>query len=215
MILGLSSKAGAGKDLSASLIKELYPSYNFETRKFAGKLKQIVGILTGKSVEELELPEVKNSQLSPEWGMLIGGKIEIPTYRQVLQWVGTEAMRDVLHTNVWCNALFADYKGNCKKGNCECNCYPNWLISDVRFPNESNAIKERGGLLIRLERPNLILMDHPSETSLDDYNGFDAVIENNGTIEDLKNKLQKFLDPKLPSYSVAPTPYRPPLQFRQ
>lgn len=41
------------------------------------------------------------------------------------------------------------------------------------------------------------LMDHPSETSLDNFKDFDVIIHNNGTIEDLKNNLKKFLDSKL------------------
>ena len=30
--------------------------------------------------------------------------------------------------------------------------YPNWIITDVRFPNEADAIKGRGGIIIRVNR---------------------------------------------------------------
>jgi hypothetical protein len=77
--------------------------------------------------------------------------------------------------------------------------YPNWIISDCRFPNEAQAIKDRSGIVIRVNRSIPIDSDgfkkvipHASETSLDSW-PFDAVIENNGTMEDLLVKVQDIL----------------------
>ena len=88
--------------------------------------------------------------------------------------------------------------------------YPSWAVTDVRFPNEAQAIKNRGGILIRVERNDYIFDDdgkriiptkeyvntnnkhHESETSLDNYE-FNHVIENNGTIEELIEKVKKIL----------------------
>lgn len=82
--------------------------------------------------------------------------------------------------------------------------YPSWCITDVRFPNEAKAIKDRGGLLIRVNRLNSTPQDghifvpnkdrtHPSETSLDNYEEFDYVIKNEGTIEELIEKVREIL----------------------
>ncbi len=55
---------------------------------------------------------------------------------------------------------------------------PNWVITDVRFPNEAQAIKEKGGYVIRIDRPGVKpINDHPSETSLDTWK-FDYKIDN-------------------------------------
>jgi len=95
--------------------------------------------------------------------------------------------------------------------------YPNWIISDMRFPNEMEAVKNRGGITIRVNRypkdiiidGNLMIFDkgssthlrelekiyqnaHASETSLDNAN-FDYVIDNNGTIEELVEKVRVIL----------------------
>lgn len=87
--------------------------------------------------------------------------------------------------------------------------YPNWIITDVRFPNEVKAIKDRGGIIIRVERPvenyseNFkfngdmqsavkIAHNHPSETALDNAE-FDYIIDNNGTIEELIKKVKEIL----------------------
>lgn len=83
------------------------------------------------------------------------------TPRKILQLLGTEAGRNIIHPNIWVNSLFADYTcGDCNRLNCYdvedtgqdiCN-FPNWIITDVRFPNEAKAIKDRGGIVIRVNR---------------------------------------------------------------
>ena len=94
--------------------------------------------------------------------------------REFLQRLGN-AVRDAIHPDFWVNALFNTYTKN------------NIIIADVRFPNEAEAIKARGGKLIRIERPGAGAGNHISETALDDYTGWDIVIDNVGTLEDLFN----------------------------
>lgn len=67
MIIALNSYISGGKDTSAKIIQALYPEYNWQVKKFAHPLKQIVSILTGISVEDLDKQEVKNSKMSDEW----------------------------------------------------------------------------------------------------------------------------------------------------
>ena len=133
------------------------------------------------------------------------------TPRKLMQLLGTEAGREIIHPNIWVNALFADYKGKYLGATDDMKepvemCFPNWIITDVRFPNEAKAIKDRGGIVIRVERKPFnraggmegnkqfskqIEEDtHPSETALDGYE-FDAVIDNNGSIEDLIEKVKQ------------------------
>jgi hypothetical protein len=115
------------------------------------------------------------------------------TYRELLQKLGTEAMRDGLHINVWVNALFADYRlwSDGSK-----DWYPNWIITDMRFPNELEAVVERKGITIRVNRNNgtraIDINPHPSETALDDAE-FDYEIINDGSIDDLVEKVREIL----------------------
>lgn len=299
MIIGISGKIGHGKDTVASLIlyhihKEkietgeiplsvatrenflhnpnIYKSYlGWEVHRFAGKLKEIVALLTGIPVHDLGLQEVKDKELPECWHKTVyhvkWGEITListhyketaevekdfysaifpnlsiqeefvkPTVRYLLQNIGAEAMRDVIHTNVWCNALFTSYlprsKGSAPEmlpleervnhnmlyyhGHCK-NCqspfygyklqpfcydcikdesfqiYPNWVIPDLRFPNEYEGIKQRNGLLLRVERDQSEAISyHPSETSLDNHE-FDYVIKNNGTLDELSEKVKEIL----------------------
>ena len=127
-------------------------------KKFAGKLKTIASLLTGIPVEMFEDQEFKKTDLPNEWVYVKPfNPARNMTVRELLQKLGTEAMRDGLHTNVWVNALFADYKSY---GETKCytnttpkdNEYPNWIITDMRFPNEMEAVKERKGIIIRVVR---------------------------------------------------------------
>ena len=213
MIIGINGKIGAGKDTVGEIIQKLCltnTNQSSEIKKFAGKLKQIASILTGIPVENFEDQEFKKLDMSPEWGM---------TYREFLQKLGTEAMRNGLHTNVWVNALFADYnltpdksinesfKEQLLTGKSKIHYkLPNWIITDMRFPNELKAVKDRGGITIRVNKPKereMFFMnahitidtrkiEHPSETALDDAK-FDYEIINDGSMEELVKKVKEIL----------------------
>ena len=132
-----------------------------------------------------------------------GGKVEVlkMTSRLLLQIIGTECIRDKVHPNAWVNALFADYKYKIHRsevptraaGFIDQHVYPNWIITDMRFPNELEAVKRRGGITIRVNRFEQISTNirvhgtgvlHESETALDNAE-FDYTIDNNSSIEDL------------------------------
>lgn len=176
----------------------------FEIKKFAYKLKMFVSLLTGIPIADLEKAEVKDSKLGEEWAYLLywNGKnmlrnnpsswndfdpnrLKHYTVRQMLQYVGTELFRNQFHENTWVNALFADYKptscGWDADGKETLREHPKWIITDVRFPNEADVIKKKGGLLIRTNNPDYMPYDneHYSETALDNYKGFDQIITNN------------------------------------
>ena len=195
MIVSISGKIGSGKDTIADIIMQYTPYHNWEVKKFAGKLKDIAEILSGVPKINFEDQEFKKQDMGSEWGM---------TYRDLLQKLGTEAMRNGLHENVWVNALFADYRpindelrqsmGNViDYSNCE---WPNWIITDCRFPNELEAVKNRKGLTIKVIRDsgNTIGTTHASETALDCYTNWDYVIDNNGSIEDLRQQILNILE---------------------
>jgi hypothetical protein len=124
MIIGINGKIGSGKDTIGEIIQGLCltnKNQTFEIKKFAGKLKQIGSILTGIPVEKFEDQEFKKALLGEEWGTVRHNPLnniepfekflfnELMSVREFLQKLGTEAMRDGLHKNVWCNALFSDY----------------------------------------------------------------------------------------------------------
>jgi hypothetical protein len=123
------------------------------------------------------------------------------TYRELLQQLGTDLLRNQLHENVWVNSLMSKYKPKICSGVTHCalagkpeiSCnlcpeYPNWIITDCRFPNEAKAIKDRNGIIIRVnrlinKRVYIISNEQPFENWYGivesyNYNGFYNVINN-------------------------------------
>jgi hypothetical protein len=89
----------------------------------------------------------------------------------------------VLGDDVWVDALYSDHKDAA-----------GLVVTDVRFPNEAEAVAKRGGVMIRVERPGVGPTKdkhgraHVSETALDDW-PFDHVLVNDGSVDDLHRKL--------------------------
>lgn len=125
------------------------------------------------------------------------------TVRQFLQQLGTDGVRDGVHPQAWINAAFSDYKEEeytipGVMSFMPFTRYPNWIFTDMRFPNEMEAIKKRGGLTLLIARelepvdyPTLESR-HPSETALDGQ-AFDWVLDNNGSLSDLERNVKEIL----------------------
>lgn len=195
-IIGISGKHGSGKDTvgtiiqmipfmsddeifraldNPAIVKNVQKTSLWEIKKFAGKLKDIASLLLGVPVETFENQSFKESDLGPEWS--IDGKPM--TARLFLQKLGTDAMRNGLHTNVWVNALMADCNETCR-----------WIVTDVRFKNEAEVLRDAKAVLLRINR-NIDTGNHPSEVDLDDY-VFDYVIENTKDMMSLIKAVRKF-----------------------
>ena len=101
-----------------------------------------------------------------------------------LQWIGTEwgrAQKESVWVDSTLNRLVVDQ-----------NCY----IADVRFPNEVESLQRIGFLCVRVirdDRPIDRNANHASETALANYQGWDAVVENNGTIEEFYAKIDQLV----------------------
>ena len=115
------------------------------------------------------------------------------TPRLLLQLLGTKCGRNIIHPNIWVNSLMREYfcvQSDLAPNGIDC---PNWIITDMRFLNEMEAVKKRNGITIRVNRNLEESKDqHESETELDNAE-FDYVIDNNGTIEELIEKVREIL----------------------
>ena len=172
-VLGVSGYAGSGKDAVAEV---LVSRHGFERAAFADALK--------------ELAYKADPMVSPDGRRLSGvvdeigwdlAKTELPEVRKTLQRFGTAA-REVLGEDVWVDALFRRHR--------ETRCL---VVSDVRLPNEMEAVRARGGRVVRVVRPGVGPVNgHISETALD-HAELDAVIDNDGSLTDLTCKVERLL----------------------
>lgn len=180
MIIGLSGKIGSGK----STIAEIFKQNGFYLDSFANSVKDVSNCIFGFDRNRLEgiTKEDREWREMPDerYSFLLGKKF---SPRDSLILIGTIFGRNQIHPDVWVETVFNRYSLSGNK---------DLLITDVRFPNEYNSVKKRGGILIRIERENTYKIEHESETSLDTYT-FDYVIENNGTLEELIEKVNNIL----------------------
>lgn len=187
----------------------------WEIASFAHKLKLHVANVIGCNVRMLESEAFKNKPLGEEWiryayatgSERVDGEtlmvsttcdkerfdIEyninwqtayklIHTPRTLMQMIGTNVAR-IVHKDYWVNALMIDYSNKC-----------NWIITDVRFPNEIDAIKQNQGIVINVRRNTGLEDNHKSETALDNiiWNE-EYLIDNNGSFEELYNNVFNIL----------------------
>jgi hypothetical protein len=167
--IGLSGKKESGKTTVTRTIQEARPW--FEERTFAGPLKEIVKIAFNWEDKNL-IDGPDKETVDPRWGF---------APRFPLQHMGTEYFRNTYDKWFWIKNL----KHRLEKDN-----PTDLIISDVRFPEEIEFIRSSGGQVWRIDRPGHVNKDqHASETALDNRTDWDYLIVNDGSLEELKNKI--------------------------
>jgi hypothetical protein len=194
MIIGICGLIGSGKDTVA---QQLIDNHNFVKISFADKLKDAVAVmfnwnrelLDGKTDESRAWREKEDAYWTAETGRSI-------TPRLVLQEFGTECMREGFFDGIWVSLTKQHILNNPDK---------NFVLPDTRFPNEAKMLYEIGGEVWRVKRGQdpvwfRIYQDvgvepkdvHPSEWAWA-HTKFTQTIENNGTLEQLRNQVQDHL----------------------
>lgn len=165
-LIAFCGVAGSGKSTAAKYLQK----QGYRRERFAGPLKAMMAAL-GCTEAEID-----------------GDRKEIPcdllggaTPRHAMQTLGKEWGRDLIHPDLWLNAWKNAVKA--KAGPVTCD--------DCRFPNETAAIREMGGIIVRIERAGVAVSStHVSEN----YElPFDVTIRNDGTEADLADAIEALL----------------------
>ena len=140
-IIAIAGRMGSGKDVCAT---HLIENHQFVKYSFAGSLKDAVSVVFGwdRVLLEGETPEsrVWRETIDQWWANRLSIKHLTP--RWVLQNWGTEVCRQGFHQDIWVASL----ENKLSKIN------ENVVITDCRFKNEFDTVKNVGGICIRLER---------------------------------------------------------------
>ena len=185
MLLGICGLIGSGKDTVA---EHLVKHHGFKRDSFAKSLKDAVSSMFNwdRKMLEGDTASSRHWREQPDafWSERFGKPI---TPRWVLQYFGTEVMRQGMYDAIWVDSVIGRYKGE------------NTVISDTRFINEIKTIKAHGGKIMLVKKGELPTREemqkqgtHQSEW---DWIGsdFDYVIENNGTKEELFDKVAELI----------------------
>jgi hypothetical protein len=178
LIIGLAGRMQAGKDTVGGFLVER----GFTRLAFADKLRG--GLLALDPRVMAYGGSIPLSTLIEKVGW-DKAKTEFEDVRRLLQRYGTEGGRNIHGQDCWVDALRVDMKPGV-----------DYVITDVRFPNEAEAIHEWGGKMWRVERPTMPRAkgdQHISETALNSY-PYDQIIINDGSLGDLHVQVMKALD---------------------
>jgi len=208
MIIGFVGFIGCGKDTAADYLVNYH---EFRRDSFANTLKDAVAAVFGWDRFLLEGRTKEAREWREQRDLWWSERLNIPhlTPRWILQYWGTDVLRNNFHDDIW----IASLENRLRKSK------DNIVISDVRFPNEINAIHNAGGLVVRIKRGpepewyqdavnvnmgltnmqwtmSKIRMEelkiHPSETAWIG-GSVDDTIENNGTIDNFYSNIEKLI----------------------
>jgi len=173
-LVGFSGYARSGKDTAADSLSSL----NFRRISFADKLREFVYEINPIIVSDGSYARLREVIDKYGWD----GYKETAWATEIrhnLQVVGTECGRNMISQNIWVDATL----NNLGPGN--------YAISDVRYPNEIDAIRSKGGKVYRILRNGVEPANlHSSETSLDGYD-FDGYIHNDGSLSEFRCSVRR------------------------
>ena len=197
MIIGICGLIDSGKGSVADIVVE---NHNFEKLSFADKLKDGVASVFSWDRDMLE-GDTDRSRIWREkedkfWTNETGTSV---TPRLILQLFGTDCMRNGFFDGIWVSLVKQKILESPDK---------NWIIPDVRFPNEVKMIQSVQGQVWQIRRGDLPVwfMDkrdndveptdvHASEWAwIDKDNAFEQIIQNDGSLDELQNIVQQIIN---------------------
>jgi hypothetical protein len=192
-IIGLNGVARAGKDTVAGILHQLY---GYEVFSYSETLNDALYTLDRECGEAagVYIPLLQNfgrDTVHERYADLIDrvgyeAAKEYAGVRTLLQVMGTEVGRRLFGENVWVDALMKKIEGK-----------PRVVITNVRFPNEAEAVWSRGGEVWEVTRPGYKpALGHISDTALEAIIK-DKYIHNDGTERELADKVMAVMDDPL------------------
>jgi len=205
MIIGFAGKAASGKTTAAHFLKNILPGETLII-PMAMVLRDEVEDFLRRSGADDYVPLVYGSQEDKvrvfpvdtalalaacrDWGHFLVEHRDIQdrpgisavTVRRLLQWWGTEYRRSQ-DPDYWTEAWG-------RRAEQYDLARIHILVDDVRFMNELEVIRAHGGRIVKIVRPGFLgANNHSSETSLDDFTAWDALVVNDGTLEAFREKI--------------------------
>jgi hypothetical protein len=171
-LIGLVGYAGSGKSTAAERMVE---RLGYARVKFADPLKQALrAILRSAGVDEKTIERMIEGDLKEVPAAELCGR----TPRYAMLTLGTEWGRGLMATNFWIHLFVTRVDRLRNQGH-------SIVVDDARFPNEFEAIRDLGGMLIKVMRPGLVPdLSHESEQHVESAKP-DYVVVNGRTPADL------------------------------
>lgn len=175
-VIGLTGYAQSGKDTAAAfLVERGFTRVSFADilRDSLYKLNPVVSV--ARETVRHGWGRVRSIVDDMGWDV---AKVQYPEIRELLQRFGTEVGRELYGENFWVQMAMAKLVDG-----------QDYVIPDVRFPNEAHAVHELGGIVLRVVRPGTgAVNSHVSDTGIDAL-PTDGEIWNGGDFDDLLDEV--------------------------
>lgn len=145
LLIGLAGRAGSGKTTIADHWKR---SQGFVEYAFANPLKKMLADLLMVDLEQLDSMKRHGSPVLPVPAGFADHRMA--TVREALQTLGTEWGRQCVHPDIW--LIVAGMRLDWLAGD---HSFRGVVVSDIRFDNEADFIRRRGGVVIHLSRAHM------------------------------------------------------------
>ena len=173
MIIGLSGYARSGKDEVAKILVE---DYGYKRVAFADKIRDLLLETNPQVKDGFRVESVVGAY---GWDQ---AKVLFPEIRNLLQRLGVGA-RKTFGDGFWVWQVIQDLEPNIK-----------YVITDVRFKNEGDFVKESNGKIWKVVRAGVEPVNsHISERDMDGYK-VDMILKNEGTLEDLRTLVRSRME---------------------
>jgi hypothetical protein len=190
MIVGITGFAETGKD---ELAKSLALRANFDRIAFSDPLHEMAMVLNPIFILDDAGSAIDYRYITERFGYTEGKK-KYSQYREYLQILGTDAVRNIIGEDTWIRVAERKIIAALEENR-------NLAITGVRYANECALIKAYGGTMVRVMREGYgPVNSHSSDTEVANL-PVDHVILNNGTRQDLANAAQDLLN-RLGAWSV-------------
>ena len=161
-IIAFTGYKKSGKDAAAKQLSQILLPATIKHVNFADALKQEVAVACGTTLDYINTNK--------------------DVFRTILQWWGTDFRRNLVSEHYWTVRWLRILN--------EMSSLPDYLLcTDVRFANEAFVVRSLGGIIIRVQRPDIQSDGHASETEQLVLHA-EFTVNNDGTLDDLKEKLK-------------------------
>lgn len=157
----------SGKDTAAGYLVD---KYRYHRASFAQPLKEAAAVLLGCPLSHtMGWQGHDREAVMPGWGF---------SMRWFLQRLGTECLRDQIAKDFWIKRMRAELKPG-----------GFYVITDCRFQNEADLVRELGGVIVEVVRPGSAGSGHISDNRITP----DWTVGNDGTIQELSARIERLI----------------------
>jgi len=169
-IVAFGHRKRVGKNTAAEMLSELLLDRGIQIVSFASQLKAVCAQLYGWDGLQSEAyyethPDMRDLPLHTV----------CKSPRTIWIEVGNK-LREV-HPGTWVDLLF------------ESTGDADLIITDLRYPNEAQAVHDRGGICVKISRPDLPNTDDVADCALEYFGQWDGWLQNKGTFLEFRQAI--------------------------